>query len=101
MPNCPECQGALTFVCSWTFRGLWGYDEVLTFECPVHGPIFINPRTPTEQRSEERAVTAPGSNGDHDSLVAAPRRPTPTFNTDAIAVPEPVEPDEPIEPFEP
>ena len=91
MPKCPECQGELSFVCSWTFRGLWGYDEVLTFECPAHGPIFINPRTPLEQRSENRAETASdnGDLGDRDSLVSAPRKPMPALGADAIAIPEP------------
>jgi hypothetical protein len=91
MPKCHECQGELSFVCSWTFRGRWGYDEVLTFECPAHGPIFVSPRTPMEQSSEERAESAPDSDnrGDRDSLVSAPRKPTPTLDADAIAIPEP------------
>lgn len=42
VPICPDCQRDLSFVGSWTFRGLWGYNEVRTYECPTHGPIFIN-----------------------------------------------------------
>jgi hypothetical protein len=88
MPKCRECQGELSFVCSWTFRGRWGYDEVLTFECPAHGPIFIRPGKPTEQASEKRPDRGPDA-GDRDSLVSAPRKPTPTLSSDAIAIPEP------------
>jgi hypothetical protein len=88
MPNCPQCQEALSFVCSWTFRGLWGYDEVRTYECPAHGPIFIGPRTSVEQGSQERTDTAP-ENGDPDSRVSAPHKPAPTLDASAIALPEP------------
>jgi hypothetical protein len=28
-------------------------------------------------------------NGDRDSLILAPRKPTPTLNADAVAIPEP------------
>jgi hypothetical protein len=37
---------------------------------------------------DKRADTAP-DNGDRDSLVSTPRKPTPTLNADAIAIPEP------------
>ena len=37
VPICPDCQRDLSFVGSWTFRGLWGYNEVRTYECPAHG----------------------------------------------------------------
>jgi hypothetical protein len=44
-----------------------------------------------EQSSEERAESAPDSDnrGDRDPLVSAPRKPTPTLDADAIAIPEP------------
>ena len=86
-PMCPRCQRDLTFVCSWTFRGLWGYNEVRTFECPEHGPVFVSPRTGV-QRSERPSVTST-DDGDRDARVAARRKPRPTLNVDAIAIPEP------------
>src|SRR5689334_12377515 len=33
VPTCPDCEKELTFLCTWTFRGLWGYEEVRTYEC--------------------------------------------------------------------
>jgi len=99
-PKCPNCNGELSFVCSWTFRGLWGYEEVRTFECAAHGPIFIRARTPVEQ-AVVKGADKPPHDGDRDSLVSTPRRPTPPPNANAIAVPEPVEPKEPLEPNEP
>jgi hypothetical protein len=36
VPICPDCQSDLSFVGSWSFRGLWGYNEVRTYECPAH-----------------------------------------------------------------
>ena len=59
---CPHCQRDLSFVASWTFRGLWGYNEVRTFECPEHGPDFCQPandsrawsRQTTRQRPRQR-----------------------------------------------
>ena len=88
LPVCPDCQGDLTFVASWTCRDLWGYREVRTYECASHGPVFV---------TSERAggVTAPRGpdalqdDGDRDSLIPARPRPTPTLNIDAIALPEP------------
>jgi hypothetical protein len=88
LPTCSHCQRALTFVASWTFRGLWGYEEVRTYECPEHGPIFITPRTALGHGSEKSADSPP-DNGDRDSMVSVPRKPTPTLNADAIAVLEP------------
>ena len=87
-PICPDCQADLTFVCSWPARGAWGYDEVRTYECPEHGPIFITPEIPV---GAERAngQDRPPDDSDPDSVVPAPRRPTPVLNADAIAVPEP------------
>lgn len=87
-PTCPHCQRKPSFVCSWSYRGLWGYNEVDTYECPEHGPIFVNPPTlavsvPLKRRDSGRNY------GDRDSLVWAPRRPTPTLSSDAVAMPEP------------
>jgi hypothetical protein len=85
---CPRCQRDLSLLCSWTFRALWGYDEVRTYECPEHGPTFVGPQTAVD-RGPGKAPDEGSDDGDRDSLVSAPRRPTPTFNADAIAVPEP------------
>jgi hypothetical protein len=87
-PICPHCQKDLGFLCSWTFRGLWGYNEVRTYECPEHGPVFASPETAVARDAD----TQPGrdrDNDDRDSVVPAPRKPTPTLNADAIAIPEP------------
>lgn len=88
MAMCPHCQNDLTFVASWTFRGLWGYTEVRTYECPEHGPIFLGPQAAVgpvldkpPDKGEERS--------DRDSLVSAPRKPRPSLNAGAIAMPEP------------
>jgi len=86
--RCPHCEGDLSFLCSWTFRGLWGYTEVRTYECPEHGPIFVGPPAAVEHGPETRQDSRPDTS-DRDPLVAAPRKPTPTLNGDAIAIPEP------------
>jgi len=86
--KCPYCQGDLAFLCSWTFRGLWGYNEVRTYECPEHGPIFVGPPSAVEHGPDRQPDNRPDT-GDRDSLVPAPRKPTPTLNADAIAIPEP------------
>ena len=88
VPVCPDCKRDLSFVGAWTFRGLWGYDEVRTYECPTHGPIFVKPHTSVLSGGNQRPDHAP-DNGDRDSLVSAPRKPTPTPNADAVAIPEP------------
>jgi hypothetical protein len=88
VPVCPDCQSDLSFVGSWTFRGLWGYNEGRTYECPTHGPIFINPQRSIAHGPGKSSDKSP-DNGDRDSLVSAPRRPTPTLDADAIAIPEP------------
>ena len=93
MPNdvpitCPDCQRELSFLCSWTFRGLWGYNEARTYECPTHGPIFVNPQISGGHHPEKGLQKGP-DNGDRDSMIFAPRKPTPTLNADAIAIPEP------------
>ena len=87
VPICPDCQGDLSFVGSWTFRGLWGYNEVRTYECPTHGPIFIGPQLSIGHGADNAPQKAP-DNGDRDSLISARRKPTPTLNADAIAIPE-------------
>ena len=85
---CAECQSELTFVASWTFRGLWGYDEVYTYECAAHGPVFITPQIATVTDASQRTGQSP-DNGDRDALIPARRRPAPTFNAGAVALPEP------------
>ena len=87
-PVCPDCQSDLAFVGSWTFRGLWGYNEVHTYECSTHGPIFITPEISIAVEPSQRPRQSP-DDGDRDSLISARRRPTPTLNCDAIALPEP------------
>jgi hypothetical protein len=88
LPMCPHCQRTLTLVASWTFRGLWGYNEVRTYECPEHGPIFVSPQAAVEYVPDKR-LDKGSDDGDRDSLVPAPRKPAPTLNADAIAIPEP------------
>ena len=73
---------------SWTFRGLWGYNEVRTYECPTHGLIFISPPIAVGHGPDKGPVKGPDY-GDRDSLISAPRKPTPTLKADAIAIPEP------------
>jgi len=85
---CPHCQKELSFLCSWTFRGLWGFNEVRTYECPSHGPIFVNPQA-SAVRDPDKAPEKMPDDGDGDSLILAPRKPTPPLNADAIAIPEP------------
>ena len=93
---CPHCQRDLCFVGAWTFRGLWGYTEVRTYECPEHGPIFVSPQTPVGPGPDKRPDKDP-DNCDRDSLVSAPRKPMPTLDADAIAIPEP-DSNEPTDP---
>ena len=88
VPICPDCQKDLSFVGSWTFRGLWGYDEVRTYECSTHGPIFIKPPVSIEQ-SPDKGPDKPPDNGDRDSLISSRLKPAPTLNAGAIAIPEP------------
>ena len=88
VPRCPDCHQDLSFVCSWTFRGRWGYDEVRTYECPMHGPIFLSPQLAAGRGPVKGPEKRP-DDGDRDSLIPAPRRPAPTLDADAIAVPEP------------
>jgi len=92
LPNnvsiCPHCQRDLSILGSWTYRGLWGYNEVRTYECPEHGPIFVSPQIAVGHGPDKRPDQGPDT-GDRDSLVSTPRKPTPTLNVDAIAIPEP------------
>ena len=85
---CPDCQGHLSFVGSWEFRDLWGYSEVLTYECPTHGPVFVSPRLAVGHSPIKSANTGP-DHGDRDALVSARRKPRPPLDADAIAIPEP------------
>jgi len=70
------------------YRGLWGYDEVITYECPPHGPIFISPE-PSIGIGPDKGLDKAPDQGDRDSLIPARRKPNPTLNADAIAIPEP------------
>jgi hypothetical protein len=88
VPICPDCQSDLSFQGAWTFRDLWGYTEVRTYECPTHGPIFVSPQRAVEQGPAQGPAKGP-DHGDRDSLIPAPRKPRPTLNADAIAIPEP------------
>ena len=88
VPMCPDCQSDLSFVGAWTFRGLWGFNEVRTYECPTHGPIFINPQIAI-RHGPGKGPDKSQDNDDRDSLIPARRKPAPTLNADAIAIPEP------------
>jgi hypothetical protein len=85
---CPECQGDLSFSGSWSFRDLWGYTEVRTYECPAHGPIFISRQTSVRHGLDKHPDNVP-DNDDRDSLIPAPRKPSPTLDAGAVAIPEP------------
>ena len=87
-PTCPHCQRQLSFLSSWTYRGLWGYNEVRTYECSEHGPIFLSRDTTVGRGPAKQADKGPDDDG-RNSAVVAPRKPTPTLSADAIAVPEP------------
>ena len=78
----------LSFVGSWKFRGLWGYNEVRTYECPAHGPIFVSPQVAVGHGPDNRPDQG-GDHGDRDSLISAARKPRPTLSAGAIAIPEP------------
>lgn len=88
LTSCPYCQRELTFVAAWTYRGLWGYNEVRAYECAEHGPIFFGPQAAVV-RTPERKLHEDHGDSDRDSLVSAPRRPVPTPNANAIAISEP------------
>lgn len=67
---------------------MWGYDEIRTYECSTHGPIFISSEG-AATREPSNNLDKPGHDGDQDSGVPARRKPTPVLNADAVAVPEP------------
>ena len=69
--RCPHCQGDASFVSSWTCRGLWGYKEVRTYECPDHGPIFVSSQAAIGHRPNI-AIDKGSDDGNRDSLVSAP-----------------------------
>ena len=50
------------------------------YECPTCGPIYL---------THEKSAGGEIDSGDRDSLVGAPRKPTPIVDNSAIAVPEP------------
>jgi len=87
-PLCPECRGSLTLVGSWVVAGLWGYNEVHTYECPAHGPVFIKPELTVNHRQQGSAGNGP-DHGDRDLLIPAAAKPVPTLNIGAIGIPEP------------
>lgn len=76
-------------MCSWTVRGLWGFEEVRTYECSTHGPVFVKAQAPAAESAGKAAPGSDAGNSDRDSLVTAPRTPAPTLDAGAIAVPEP------------
>ena len=53
-----------------------------------HGPTFVNPQDQSDMLRDKSPDRCP-DNGDRDSLVSVPRKPTPTLGADAIAIPEP------------
>ena len=88
LPFCPDCERDLTFVASWTCRDPWGYREVRTYECALHGPVFITSERAVNTTSA-RSPDILQDDGDRDSLIPARAKPTPTSNVGAIALPEP------------
>jgi hypothetical protein len=78
----------VTFVASWTLRGLWGYNEVHTYECATHGPCFMTPEIRLTAETRQSPKDRP-DDGDRDSLIPARLRPAPTLDSEAIALPEP------------
>jgi hypothetical protein len=89
VPVCPDCQSELVFVGSWTYRGLWGYNEVRTYECATHGPIFLTPESSVAVEPNTAPADTTPDDSDRDSLIPAPRKPAPMLNAGAVEVPEP------------
>ena len=90
VPICPDCQADLAFVCSWPSHGPWGYQEIRTYECAAHGPVFIGPETAVPIAPSERTRHASDEDGDRwTPLVSVPRKPAPSLDTAVSAVPEP------------
>jgi hypothetical protein len=50
--------------------------------------MFVSPQIAVGHVPDKRSDKSPDKS-DRDSLVSVPRKPTPTLNTDAIAIPEP------------
>src|ERR1043166_4955304 len=87
-PICPDCREDLAFVSVWTVRGTWGFNDVHTYECPTHGPLFITPEIAIETAFANVLEVDPDDR-DREALTPARRTPKPTRGVDAIAVPEP------------
>ena len=85
---CPDCGSGLTFVASWTFRSVWGYNEVHTYECATHGPLFVSAEGPIECGVGKTPGHSPEGN-DRDSLIPARRGQKPILGSGAMAVDEP------------
>ena len=85
---CPVCGNDVALVASWTFRGLWGYNEVHTHECATHGPFFVKAEDPIKRGVSEMRGQSPDG-GDRESLIPARRGPKPILKSGATAVAEP------------
>jgi len=88
VPFCPDCQSDLVFLASWTCRDLWGFREVRTYECASHGPVFVTSELAGDAGAA-RSTDILQDDGDRDARIPARRKPTPTSNAGAIALPEP------------
>ena len=75
--GCVELQ----FLASVPPKGEHSWD-IYIYECPTCGPIYM-----TREKVGEDDI----GDDDRDSLVVVPRKPIPTVNSSAIAVPEPDE----------
>jgi hypothetical protein len=87
--RCPDCQGELSFLGSWTVRGPWGYKEVRTYECPSHGPTFVGSERMAVGQGANKGPGKSIDRGDRDSLIPVQRKPKPALDAGAIAMPEP------------
>jgi len=108
LPTCPQCQARMRLVHSMEsgspYTGPTGGQieveinllleslasvekgerslDIHIYECPTCGPTYL---------TYEKSAGGDIDSGDRDSLVGAPRKPKPTLNSSAIAVPEPDE----------
>ena len=81
---CPVCQGQLRFVSrSSPYGGPRLYAEIHQYDCSAHGTVFLTREGIRGHGPENISGDAPP--------VREPRNPTPTLNTDSVAVPEPKE----------